>query len=208
MPRDAVGLAARAYDLAFGLALPFLHRNRRLADGWDQRTLAALPPRADLWLQAASAGEALLAVEILKRLGPAVFGPPGAPDSGSSGEPDTPSAPLTVLATSGTRQGLDILAKAAKHGEGIDPPAGGPHRLLSPGPAPDHGKGRGRRGPPGHGPGGGGNLARPAHGPGPGRNPGLHPERPHHHPQPGPLPALARAVARPGPGPGPGHLPG
>jgi 3-deoxy-D-manno-octulosonic-acid transferase len=113
VPRDTVGLAARAYDLAFGLALPFLRRNRRLADGWDQRILAAAPPRADVWLQAASAGEALLAVEILKRLGPAVFGAPG--------EPDTPPAPLTVLATSGTRQGLDILAKAAKHGEGIDP---------------------------------------------------------------------------------------
>ncbi len=104
MPLDLVNLAARAYDLGFGLALPLLRRNPRLADGWAARTLRDPLPRADLWIQAASAGEAHLAVEILKRLGPALF------DQDESLAP-----PLSVLATSGTRQGLDILNRALRN---------------------------------------------------------------------------------------------
>lgn len=57
------------YGLAWRLVLPGLKRNARLREGWDWRTLSAgPPPKADLWLQAASGGEAYLAWELLARL--------------------------------------------------------------------------------------------------------------------------------------------
>jgi 3-deoxy-D-manno-octulosonic-acid transferase len=86
------------YGLAWRMALPGLKRNKRLREGWEQRTLAAgPPPKADLWIQAASGGEAYLAWELLARLA-------------EEQKPD--AAPLTVLATTFTRQGLGILERA------------------------------------------------------------------------------------------------
>ncbi len=83
------------YDLLWLPALPILHRNKRLKEGWERRVLKDGPlPRADLWIQAASGGEAYLAWELFKNL-----------DTGG---------PVTVLATTNTSQGLDILEKAAK----------------------------------------------------------------------------------------------
>ena len=82
--------------------MPGLKRNGRLAEGWAQRTLSAgLLPRADLWLQAASGGEAYLAWEMLRQL-PATLAaqrPEGAP-------------PLRVLVTTFTSQGLGVLEQA------------------------------------------------------------------------------------------------
>ncbi|MBU1230280.1 MAG: 3-deoxy-D-manno-octulosonic acid transferase [Proteobacteria bacterium] len=101
-----LSLAVRAvlglYGLAWRALLPGLKRNGRLAEGWAGRTLAAgLPPRADLWLQAASGGEAYLAWEMLRQLPAALahLRPQG-------------SAPLRVHATTFTSQGLGILTQA------------------------------------------------------------------------------------------------
>ncbi|MCP4688866.1 MAG: 3-deoxy-D-manno-octulosonic acid transferase [Desulfobacterales bacterium] len=71
------------------MAVPFLRRNPRLAEGFDQRMLRRGLPRADLWIQAASAGECHLAVELLKNL--------------------RLDEPVRVLATTNTSQGLEIL---------------------------------------------------------------------------------------------------
>jgi 3-deoxy-D-manno-octulosonic-acid transferase len=79
------------YGMAWRILSPVLRRHNRLAEGWDQRWLHPPLPRADLWLQAASAGEAYLAREIIDRL--------------------TPSAAIRVLVTTNTRQGLDILSR-------------------------------------------------------------------------------------------------
>ena len=77
------------YRLAWRIARPFLQRNQRLADGWNQRLLRPPLPRAELWIQAASAGEAYLAGEIIRTL--------------------DPLAARRVLITTNTRQGMDIL---------------------------------------------------------------------------------------------------
>ncbi len=96
--------ALKLYDLAWRAALPLLRRNRRLAEGFDQRVLARPLPRADVWIQAASAGEAYLAWSLVGRL----------LEAGS---------PPAVLLTSTTRQGLDILAQAADAIRGASPRA-------------------------------------------------------------------------------------
>ncbi len=88
------------YGLAWHAVLPGLKRNKRLGEGWRWRTLAAgSPPKADLWLQAASGGEAYLAWELLRRL------PEHLPACYAGKKP-------VVLATTFTRQGLDVLEKA------------------------------------------------------------------------------------------------
>jgi 3-deoxy-D-manno-octulosonic-acid transferase len=91
------------YGLAWRAALPILHRNKRLAEGWAERTLASGPlPQAELWLQAASGGEAYLAWEMLRRL-PKVLRDRGAPAA---------ATPLRVLVTTFTSQGLGVLEQA------------------------------------------------------------------------------------------------
>jgi 3-deoxy-D-manno-octulosonic-acid transferase len=77
------------YNLAWGLAMPVLRRNHRLAEGFDQRVLQHNVRPAHLWIQAASAGEAYLAWALVKNLRPA--------------------GPVTVLMTSNTSQGMKIL---------------------------------------------------------------------------------------------------
>ena len=92
--KAAIDTLFSLYGLCWTAAIPFLKRNERIADGFEQRTLSVAPlPKADLWIQSASAGEAFLTVEILKKL--------------------EPESPLSILATANTRQGLDILEKAA-----------------------------------------------------------------------------------------------
>lgn len=91
-----IDAALTAYNALWKCASPMLRLNHRLREGWDQRTLTGgLPARADLWVQAASGGEAYLAWEVLKDMVP--------PDGG----------PLRVLATSATRQGFETLCRAA-----------------------------------------------------------------------------------------------
>lgn len=89
-PPAAFRWALAFYEVAWAVAAPFLLRNPRLRDGWDQRVLHRPLPRADIWIQAASVGEAYLARELMKA--GRGFGR------------------HRVLATTGTRQGREILA--------------------------------------------------------------------------------------------------
>ncbi len=96
MPQSPATLIAdAAYQALWWLILPFLRRNHRLAQGFDQRCLKNVHlNRAELWIQAASAGEAYLAWEILKKI-PA-------------------DRALKILVTTNTSQGLGILAQAKR----------------------------------------------------------------------------------------------
>ncbi|MFP4072116.1 MAG: 3-deoxy-D-manno-octulosonic acid transferase [Desulfovibrionales bacterium] len=72
-------------------AVPFLALSKRLRHGYFQRLFPRkLPEGVDLWIQAASGGEAYLAVELLKTL--------------SKGQER-----LRVLVTTCTQQGLEVL---------------------------------------------------------------------------------------------------
>lgn len=105
--RNALMRAALGgYSFAWRVARPALRRNRRLADGFAERLLPpgwpglgeSLPNgRVDIWVQAASGGEARLACALLDAL-PALAG----------------GAACTVLATTWTRQGRDILDAKAR----------------------------------------------------------------------------------------------
>ena len=51
------------------MATPFLCRNKRLANGFNERILAdAVPHGSEIWLHAASVGESYLAVALAKAL--------------------------------------------------------------------------------------------------------------------------------------------
>lgn len=71
------------------MASPFLQKNSRLSCGIHERLLHTPLPKADIWIQAASAGEAYLAKEMLYTL--------------------RPFTTTRILLTSGTSQGYDIL---------------------------------------------------------------------------------------------------
>jgi 3-deoxy-D-manno-octulosonic-acid transferase len=71
------------------LSLPFLKINKRLKPGFTKRHSSLHLSKADIWIQAASAGEAYLAVNIIQTL--------------------DPKANTTMLVTSSTSQGVDIL---------------------------------------------------------------------------------------------------
>lgn len=81
------------YQALWWLILPFLRRHHRLAPDFDQRCLKNVHlPKSDLWIQSASAGEAYLAWEILKKI-------PG-------------DNPYRILVTTNTSQGIGILEQA------------------------------------------------------------------------------------------------
>lgn len=100
-------LLLKAYGGLWTAASPLLRRHKRLADGFEQRLVPqgwpGLPQKTAesgprVWLQAASGGEAWLAHSLLPAFN-ALLAPARAP-----GEP-----PATILCTSCTRQGLDVL---------------------------------------------------------------------------------------------------
>ena len=74
------------------MVIPALRLNKRLAEGFRQRTLREKLPEADLWIQAASVGEAFLAEELLSNI--------------------KTDKPMRVLVPSNTSQGLEILKRA------------------------------------------------------------------------------------------------
>ncbi len=92
----------RLYRTLWTLARPLLRRSKRLSDGWNERLASAdhLPTEtaapdghaADIWIQAASGGEARLAVEICRNFSPA--------------------SDLRILMTTWTRQGRDVMESA------------------------------------------------------------------------------------------------
>ena len=82
------------YSLGWKAAIPFLKKNDRLKENFDRRTLKhSLPPRADVWIQAASAGEAKIASRIMENI-------------------SMPS-PTKFLLTTNTEQGLSELERTA-----------------------------------------------------------------------------------------------
>lgn len=104
------------YGGVWRLARPLLRRNARLADGYGQRLAPdGWAGAAHLWVQAASGGEAYLAWELLRHLdsdltnsnptssSPAGSGPTGGARAGGG---------LSVLLTTCTRQGIEVLEKA------------------------------------------------------------------------------------------------
>lgn len=97
MPKapTSVQSAFLVYQLAWNIAIPFLRRNERLRQGFDERTLQIKPGPADLWIQSASVGEAFLSWELVKNL--------------------ETSHPLRLLLTTNTSQGLEILQKAREY---------------------------------------------------------------------------------------------
>ena len=81
------------YDILWRISLPVLRRNQRLVQGFENRLLKRpLKENAHIWIQAASAGEAYLAWELLKDL------------SQQQG--------LKAVLTTNTLQGKEILDKA------------------------------------------------------------------------------------------------
>jgi 3-deoxy-D-manno-octulosonic-acid transferase len=77
------------YNTVWRLSLPFLKTAKRLQFGFEKRKSSLHHSRADIWIQAASAGEAYLAVNIIQTLDPATN--------------------IKILVTSTTSQGIDIL---------------------------------------------------------------------------------------------------
>ncbi|MFO7931087.1 MAG: glycosyltransferase N-terminal domain-containing protein [Desulfosalsimonas sp.] len=93
MNQTGLKIALKIYDTAWRAFMPALRISSRLKEGYDGRSLAADLPAADLWIQAASGGEAYLAWSILSALNPPVH--------------------TRVLVTTNTGQGMEILQKAA-----------------------------------------------------------------------------------------------
>ncbi len=84
------------YSLAWTFARPFLRRSPRVSLGWEQRILQEAPEGPfDIWIQAASGGESLLTNMVIERLAASL----------------PQHKRLRVLATSGTKQGVDSLQK-------------------------------------------------------------------------------------------------
>lgn len=82
------------YNILWAAVLPFLRHHPRLRHSFDQRMDAGSLEPADIWIQAASAGEALLAVRLVRRLSSA--------------------GPVRILVTTTTDQGMDILREELK----------------------------------------------------------------------------------------------
>ncbi|WP_300668844.1 glycosyltransferase N-terminal domain-containing protein [Desulfoluna sp.] len=87
---SGTGLALSAYNLLWKAAVPLTRNHKRLKEGHGQRTLREnkLTP-SDIWIHAASAGEAYIAAELVAML---------------TG-PDAPS----ILISTHTRQGMEVL---------------------------------------------------------------------------------------------------
>ena len=96
------------YNILWLAALPFLRRNRRLSATFEKR-LSPQMARADIWIQAASAGEAFLALSILSSI------------RSSQGSPPAAAAPVRVLVTTTTDQGMEVLRRGLENLE-LPPP--------------------------------------------------------------------------------------
>jgi len=79
----------KLYNMLWKMSLPFLKKNNRLTSEFQKRITSFHHTKADIWIQAASAGEAYLAVTLLKTL-----------------QPETKTK---ILVTATTSQGIDIL---------------------------------------------------------------------------------------------------
>ncbi|MFW6011747.1 MAG: 3-deoxy-D-manno-octulosonic acid transferase [Desulfosalsimonas sp.] len=85
-------IALKFYDAGWQLLTPVLRISSRLGESFEARKLSVPLPEAQVWIQAASGGEAYLACSLIRNLSPA--------------------GPLRILVTTNTRQGMDILEKS------------------------------------------------------------------------------------------------
>jgi len=90
--RSKILLILRLYDILWRVCIPLLRLNSRLKDGYDSRCTGDKLKPADIWIHAASAGEAYLALSLIENMHSA--------------------GPIHFLVTTNTRQGLDIIEKA------------------------------------------------------------------------------------------------
>jgi 3-deoxy-D-manno-octulosonic-acid transferase len=77
------------YNILWQAVLPFLKKNKRLGPSFQKRVTTDHLQKADIWIQAASAGESFLALSLLSCL--------------------EPIQPIKILITSTTSQGMKIL---------------------------------------------------------------------------------------------------
>ena len=89
------------YETLWRLCIPLLKRNARLKEGFDSRCCADGLEPADIWIHAASAGEAFLALSLIENL--------------------NPSGSLHILITTNTQQGFDIIQKGVETGKKNNP---------------------------------------------------------------------------------------
>jgi 3-deoxy-D-manno-octulosonic-acid transferase len=85
------------YDRLWRVAHPFLGLNARLSTGLKQRVLEVELPSADIWIQAASAGESHLALLLARKLQRRI--------------------PVSILMTTTTQQGMDTLRRGLEETE-------------------------------------------------------------------------------------------
>ncbi len=97
------GAAFSLYNTGWKIAIPLLKKNKRLSEGYAQRQLTDIRfQQTDIWIQAASGGEAYLALSLLETL--------------------RFSTLVRILVTTNTAQGIEILekGKAALSGSSIE----------------------------------------------------------------------------------------
>ena len=87
----------KIYNIMWQAALPFLKKNKRLTSSFLKRVSVNHLGNADIWIQAASAGEAFLAVSLLTCL--------------------EPEQKTKILVTATTSQGLEILESGLVKGK-------------------------------------------------------------------------------------------
>lgn len=93
-----IRILLKLYNLAWAVILPFLRKSPRISQGWKERILDEFQPGPyDLWIQAASGGESMLTNMIIDQLAESL--------------PEKVPGGLKILATSGTKQGIDSLNK-------------------------------------------------------------------------------------------------
>lgn len=129
---DPLPTLLRLYGATWRLATPLLRRHKRLSAGFEERLVpdgwpfagGAPPDGPVVWIQAASGGEAKLVHSLVRALGellaPVDDGTPPVPACGGAPTPRTPAQdntgsssaghpPLTLLCTTCTAQGLEVL---------------------------------------------------------------------------------------------------
>ncbi|BHH85206.1 3-deoxy-D-manno-octulosonic acid transferase [Desulforhopalus sp. 52FAK] len=102
-----INIFLNIYGLVWRVALPILKRARRTSFGWQERVVETSPSGPfDIWIQAASGGESMLTNMIIDEL-------TKIPHSKNK---------LKILATSGTKEGVDSLnkGKTALKSEQVD----------------------------------------------------------------------------------------
>ncbi len=85
----------KLYNILWQVALPFFKKNKRLSPSFKKRVTTDHLQKADIWIQAASAGEAFLALSLLSSL--------------------EPRQKIKILITSTTSQGMEILESGLTH---------------------------------------------------------------------------------------------